>query len=66
MSWSFCVLTGMSICCRAKEGEAMVKEYYNIAPTIVNRIGRQENAGAVYDEIWDDLSDGLYPQDRER
>ena len=35
-----------------EDGEAMVKEYYNIAPTIVNRIGRQENADAVYDKIW--------------
>ena len=37
---------------QSEEGGAMVKEYYNIAPTIVNRIARQENAGAVYDELW--------------
>lgn len=37
---------------QSEEGEAMVKEYYNIAPTIVNRIRREENAKAVYDEIW--------------
>lgn len=39
---------------RREDGEAMVKEYYNIAPTIVNRIGRQEDADAVYEEIWND------------
>ncbi|MEI3520757.1 MAG: CFI-box-CTERM domain-containing protein [Anaerosacchariphilus sp.] len=39
---------------KRKDGEAMVKEYYNIAPTIVNRIGRQEDADAVYEEIWND------------
>ena len=35
------------------EGKELVKEYYNIAPTIVNRIGRQENPEAIYEEIWD-------------
>lgn len=35
------------------EGETLVKEYYNIAPTIVNRIGRQEDSAAVYGELWD-------------
>ena len=39
---------------KREDGEAMVKEYYNIAPTIVNRIGRQEDADAVYEEIWND------------
>lgn len=34
------------------EGAELVQEYYNIAPTIVNRINRQENAKAIYDEIW--------------
>lgn len=34
-------------------GEELVKEYYNIAPTIVNRIGRQENSEEIYSEIWD-------------
>ena len=34
------------------EGEALVKEYYNIAPTIVSRIGRSEAPGQVYEEIW--------------
>lgn len=36
-----------------EDGQSLVKEYYNIAPTIVNRIGRQENAGEIYKEIWD-------------
>lgn len=34
------------------EGEALVKEYYNIAPTIVSRIARSEAPGQVYKEIW--------------
>lgn len=33
--------------------KALVYEYYNVAPTIVKRISRQKNPGAVYDEIWD-------------
>lgn len=36
-----------------EDGEALVKEYYNIAPTIVNRIGRQENKAEIYAGIWD-------------
>ena len=36
-----------------REGEALVKEYYNIAPTIVTRINRQSQASGVYREIWD-------------
>lgn len=35
-----------------EEGKKLVKEYYNIAPTIVNRIGRMEDSKAVYEEIW--------------
>ena len=43
------------------EGKELVKEYYNIAPTIVNRIGRQENPEAIYEEIWDSwLSDCVH------
>lgn len=34
------------------EGAALVKEYYNIAPTIVSRIARSENPGQVYENIW--------------
>lgn len=33
-------------------GEAVVEEYYDIAPTIVNRINRMENAEDVYADIW--------------
>ncbi len=36
-----------------EDGQAMVKEYYNIAPTIVNRISRRDDAETVYGEIWD-------------
>ena len=36
-----------------EEGEALVKEYYNIAPTIVTRIGRQENSHEIYCGIWE-------------
>ncbi len=36
-----------------REGEALVKEYYNIAPTIVTRINRQSQASGVYRGIWD-------------
>lgn len=35
------------------EGAELVEEYYNIAPTIVNRISRQKNAKELYGEIWD-------------
>ena len=50
---------------KTEEGKAivkeLVKEYYNIAPTIVNRIGRQENPEAIYEEIWDSwLSDCVH------
>lgn len=34
------------------EGAKIVKEYYNIAPTIVSRIERSEAPGQVYEEIW--------------
>ena len=34
------------------EGEALVKGYYNIAPTIVSRIARSEAPKQVYEEIW--------------
>lgn len=35
-----------------EEGEALVKEYYNIAPTIVNRIRHSEDSQKIYAEIW--------------
>ena len=34
------------------EGEALVEEYYNIAPTIVSRIARSKAPRQVYEEIW--------------
>lgn len=34
------------------DGEAMVHEYYDVAPTIVKHIGRKENASQIYDGIW--------------
>lgn len=34
------------------EGRAMVDEYYNIAPTIVKRIDKQEDSDRIYREIW--------------
>ncbi len=35
-------------------GENVVKEYYNIAPTIVKRIDREENSAEIYAGIWQD------------
>ena len=35
-------------------GKQIVEEYYDIAPTIVNRIRRQENASEVFQGIWND------------
>lgn len=34
------------------EGRQMVEEYYNIAPTIVKRIDRKEDACRIYQDIW--------------
>ncbi|MDD3402186.1 MAG: hypothetical protein PHQ72_02360 [Hespellia sp.] len=34
------------------EGVDVVKEYYNIAPTIVNRIGKEDNSKEIYQNIW--------------
>lgn len=31
----------------------LVYEYYNVAPTIVKRISRQENSREIYEDIWD-------------
>lgn len=35
-----------------EEGSQIVKEYYNIAPTIVNRIGNDSKSSEVYNSIW--------------
>ena len=36
------------------EGAGVVREYYNIAPTIVRRISREEEADNIYRNIWED------------
>ncbi len=35
-------------------GKEIVREYYNIAPTIVKRINQSEDSATVYDAIWSD------------
>ena len=35
-----------------REGKALVEEYYDIAPTIVTRINRQEDSSCIYRDIW--------------
>lgn len=37
-----------------KQGKELVEEYYNIAPTIVKRINKLDDAENVYMEIWTD------------
>ncbi|KAA8502671.1 hypothetical protein FNY66_02360 [Mediterraneibacter catenae] len=37
-----------------EEGRRIVEEYYNIAPTIVKRIDRQEDADNIYRGIWEE------------
>ncbi|MBQ7581250.1 MAG: hypothetical protein IJU25_00350 [Lachnospiraceae bacterium] len=34
------------------DGKALIEEYYDIAPTIVNRINKQKNAQETYQEIY--------------
>ena len=36
------------------DGEELIREYYDIAPTIVNRINRSEQAREVYEQIYTD------------
>ncbi|MCI7131074.1 MAG: hypothetical protein MSA09_11120 [Lachnospiraceae bacterium] len=36
----------------SKEGEAMVREYYDVAPSIVKHIGKRADADAIYEAIW--------------
>lgn len=36
-----------------EDGVKIVDTYYNIAPTIVNRIGKREDSGNIYREIFD-------------
>lgn len=35
-------------------GAELVKEYYDIAPTIVKRINRQTDSKEVYEQVWED------------
>ena len=37
----------------SEEGKAVVEEYYDVAPTIVNHINKRENASEIYTEIYD-------------
>lgn len=37
-----------------EKGEEIVNEYYNIAPTIVKRIDREDNSSEIYARIWQD------------
>lgn len=36
------------------DGEELIEEYYNIAPTIVKRINKRENASEIYQSIFKD------------
>lgn len=39
---------------QTEDGIATVEQYYNIAPTIVKRIGRRDDASEIYGSIWKD------------
>ncbi|WP_122642702.1 CFI-box-CTERM domain-containing protein [Luxibacter massiliensis] len=41
----------------SEEGAQTVQEYYNIAPTIVKRIDRREDAAQIYADIWREYLD---------
>lgn len=36
------------------EGEALIKSYYDVAPTIVKHINKQKDSSAIYENIWED------------
>ena len=36
------------------EREQIVKEYYNIAPTIVKHISQTDRADEIYEQIWEE------------
>jgi hypothetical protein len=40
------------------DGEQIISEYYDIAPTIVTRINKLTNAKDIYKSVWEDY---LYP-----
>lgn len=35
-----------------RKGESLIEEYYNVAPTIVNRINKEKNSSEIYEEIY--------------
>lgn len=37
-----------------EDGTQIIQEYYDIAPTIVKRIGKEEDATLIYQGIWED------------
>ena len=39
------------------EGEAVIDEYYNVAPTIVKHISRRKDSREIYQKIWDTYLD---------
>lgn len=36
------------------EGNALVKEYYNIAPKLIEKIDKEENSSKIYADLWTD------------
>lgn len=36
------------------EGEAIIKEYYDVAPTIVKHINKKQDKQKIYRQVWDD------------
>lgn len=41
-----------TILCNEEDGESLIKDYYNIAPTIVKRIDKSDNASAIYSDLY--------------
>ncbi len=37
-----------------EEGEEIVQEYYNLAPTIVKHINKKKDSKKIYADIWSD------------
>lgn len=58
----------------SEDGRALVERYYDLAPTIVNRINRREDADDIYEQIYSeylqpclkDIEDGAYETCKER
>ncbi|HDL59990.1 MAG TPA: hypothetical protein ENH14_00880 [candidate division WOR-3 bacterium] len=40
---------------KSDEGKRMTQEYYEIAPTIVEKIGREENSKEIFGDIFSDI-----------